>query len=266
VKEAVSVPVFANGNILYYSDILACLAATGADAVMSAEGNLYNPAIFLPSTLLPPLGDLPLDNLSEDFVDPQILLTSEHLPHADLTLEYLSIVRSLKTPTGYSAMKGHMFKLMRPALNREVDLRDRLARPPQKGDDVLEYLEAIAKDMKARMDVRATSSGLFLLDGLNLTLPREMQKWLKGHQKEKYAWTRRPDSRLSRIGLCNLISDRRPLPRLRNRNERLKPLLPCQHPYPRRVICRAPLSQYLSFHHLLIQSPAIVHCFYVPEF
>ena len=159
MKEAVTIPVFANGNILYCSDILACLAATGADAVMSAEGNLYNPAIFLPSTLLPSLGDLPHLPLDDLFVDPQVLLTSEHLPHADLTLEYLSIVRSLTTPTNYSAIKGHMFKLMRPALNREKDLRDRLARPPKKGDDMLEYLEAIAKDMKARMDVRATFSG-----------------------------------------------------------------------------------------------------------
>ena len=40
-KEAISVPVFANENILYHSDIDRCLRATDADVVVSAERSLY---------------------------------------------------------------------------------------------------------------------------------------------------------------------------------------------------------------------------------
>ena len=139
VKEAVSVPVFANGNILYHSDIDRCLQATGADAVMSAEGNLYNPTLFVSNR--PGLADCD---------------SGLHLPHADLALEYLHIVKELNTKTSLSAVKGHLFKLMRPGLVRELDLRDRLGKI--KGDSLVDEYLGVAEEMKKRMDVRGSKN------------------------------------------------------------------------------------------------------------
>lgn len=43
--------IFANGNILNRNDIQPCLKATGADGIMSAEGNLSDPTIFAKSPI-----------------------------------------------------------------------------------------------------------------------------------------------------------------------------------------------------------------------
>jgi tRNA-dihydrouridine synthase 1 len=127
------VPVFANGNILTHADIARCLTETGADAVMSAEGQLYNVALFVPSPTPSTSGGL-------------------HPPHADLALEYLDIVSSQRTPTPPSGIKGHLFKLLRPALSRETDLRGALGE--LRGSNLAPYYKVVW-EMKRRMDAEA---------------------------------------------------------------------------------------------------------------
>ncbi|KAI0348206.1 Dus-domain-containing protein [Trametopsis cervina] len=151
VKESVSVPVIANGNLLFYSDIETCLLATGADAIMSAEGNLYNPALFCP-------GSSASKYTPDDPSAPSNWIiasdTGLHLPHTMLALEYLEIVNSLQTWTSPSAVKGHLFKLLRPGMNRETDLREQLGRVRfTKGKEKEAYAkyEEIVKEMDTRM-------------------------------------------------------------------------------------------------------------------
>ncbi|KAG0141568.1 hypothetical protein CROQUDRAFT_51529 [Cronartium quercuum f. sp. fusiforme G11] len=121
------IPMLGNGNILVAKDILNMISQTEVDGVMSAEGNLYNPAIFAP---LNPHGlKLYRDNLPQKFKD-ALKRSLEHFPNCTkVASEYLTICRTLKTRTATSAIKGHLYKLFRTVFDtgRYNDIREKLA-------------------------------------------------------------------------------------------------------------------------------------------
>ncbi|OBZ81701.1 tRNA-dihydrouridine(16/17) synthase [NAD(P)(+)]-like protein [Choanephora cucurbitarum] len=123
VKEAVThIPVIGNGNIQYHDDLRACFEQTGVDGVMSAEGVLYNPALFDPNHSAAP-------------------------PKAyDIALEYLEICKEVKPATRPAIIKGHLFKLFHTAFRLHVDLRAQLGT-----SYTLEAMEKIVLEMKDRL-------------------------------------------------------------------------------------------------------------------
>lgn len=94
---------FSNGNILYPSDIQRCQSETACDAVMSAEGNLYNPGVFWTLD----------DNKDKQF------------PRVDKILrEYFEIVKeNYDSLASRHAMKSHFFKLLHAFLEVHKELR-----------------------------------------------------------------------------------------------------------------------------------------------
>ncbi|VBB86037.1 Dihydrouridine synthase, putative [Yarrowia lipolytica] len=121
--------VFANGNVLYSEDIEKCMEETTTDAVMSAEGNLYNPAIF----------NKPTDK-------------DVNFPRVDKMLrEYFEIVKETPGKASNTAMKSHFFKILHSFLPVETELRAEIGRTSKAGFDVWEKIVQKVEEKVAKI-------------------------------------------------------------------------------------------------------------------
>lgn len=168
VRKAVNVPVLANGNILNHEDVTRCLDKTEAHGVMSAEGNLYNPALFAPLAAPEAMSAyrsrLPLELLAAfdelDAAYPEEGPSTAHPSLIVMAKRYLAIVRNLKTSTSPSSIKGHIFKLLMPLFTagHHLDLRPKIGaagsgRDRTTAERLDDYL-AVINELEERLKVR----------------------------------------------------------------------------------------------------------------
>ncbi|EGV61925.1 Dus-domain-containing protein [Yamadazyma tenuis ATCC 10573] len=117
---------FSNGNIIYPNDLQRCMNHVGCDAVMSAEGNLYNPGVFWTET-----------NEKE-----------KQFPRVDKLLrEYFEILREYPTDANKHAMKAHFFKILHEFLNVHKELRPVIGRTSVHAN--MDDWDAIVKQVEA---------------------------------------------------------------------------------------------------------------------
>jgi tRNA-dihydrouridine synthase 1 len=157
--------LFANGNILNSGDIQTCLDATGADGIMSADGNLSDPTIFATP---PPdntnreywrgpdgRGGYRLDGVVRRYLDiihryvleqeppkrPPLYMPGDDLPSqptqtlpSTQNLQSTSTSKKRKRDAAATSspnlrvMQGHLFHLLRPMINIHIDIRDALSK------------------------------------------------------------------------------------------------------------------------------------------
>jgi len=125
VRRALGIPIIANGGVYTLADARACIEATGADGVMSAEGLLEDPALF--------------SGLS--------------VPRENIAQEYLELARQYP-PFSLRPVRGHLFKL----LHAEATTHTLLARKMQTARNFEEIVAATNVLISARVARRGAGA------------------------------------------------------------------------------------------------------------
>lgn len=108
VKEAVKIPVLANGNVRHMEDVLNCLEQTGADGVLSAETLLENPALF---------AGFHTEEWNEKDND-----VDGGLDQSDLALEYLDLCQQYPIP--WRMIRSHLHKMLGDWFRNQPHVRE----------------------------------------------------------------------------------------------------------------------------------------------
>ncbi|KAG2724342.1 hypothetical protein I3843_01G014200 [Carya illinoinensis] len=110
VKNAVRIPVLANGNIRHVDDVHTCLEKTGADGVLSAESLLENPALFAGY------------RTAEWVVDSEGIERDGKLDQTDLLVEYLKFCE--RYPVAWRMIRAHVHRMLGDWFRRHPHVRE----------------------------------------------------------------------------------------------------------------------------------------------
>ncbi|KZV24961.1 tRNA-dihydrouridine(16/17) synthase [NAD(P)(+)]-like [Dorcoceras hygrometricum] len=111
VRNAVSIPVLANGNIRHIDDVWWCLEETGVEGVLSAEAILENPALFAGYRLS---GGCVLGNGE--------IVKDLRLDQGELVVEYLKLCE--KYPVSWGIIISHVHKMLGDWFRIHPNVRD----------------------------------------------------------------------------------------------------------------------------------------------
>lgn len=163
IKKQLKVPVLANGDIRSLEEAKACLAATGADGVLSAEPLLENPCLFSDPPLAPP-------------ADKSHPLPVAGDTNVRLLLEYLELTKQYETPA--RMIRGHVHKMVGHWLAEFTDLREWLNHhggAPKTADALIPW----ANELMGRINL------VFRKEGRSLPIPKKSPRALAREQAEE---------------------------------------------------------------------------------